>query len=233
MEKEEQNWVKLKLTVTGASTLWTLLSSTRISIALRQRAFTSDSLRGSHRLSCSICLSRSDMFAVCRNPPRSGLPSTLSNPYSSPSLTAPSRTSDDISGFPLSSLIYLPYHRLVVQLFSSSGNFPSLPPTPSPSLSTHFFFQKSLSLSFDWFGIWGFCDSRCCPLNIFAYIYIYIFTPSPFFFFFFWENSYFLFYFFIICGSCFSFSFGWWWWNYTFFFFFIFIIYIILIIKIN
>lgn len=50
------------LTVTGASTLWTLLSSTRISMALRHRAFTSDSLSGSHFFSCSICLSRSDIF---------------------------------------------------------------------------------------------------------------------------------------------------------------------------
>lgn len=48
--------------MTGASTLWTLLSSTRISIALRQRAFTSDSFNGSHFFSCSICLSRSDIF---------------------------------------------------------------------------------------------------------------------------------------------------------------------------
>ena len=48
------------LTVTGASTLWTLLSSTRISMALRHRAFTSDSFRGSHLFNCSICLSKSD-----------------------------------------------------------------------------------------------------------------------------------------------------------------------------
>jgi hypothetical protein len=47
--------------VTGASTRCTLLSSTRISIALRQRAFTSDSLSGSQRFSCSICRSRSDI----------------------------------------------------------------------------------------------------------------------------------------------------------------------------
>lgn len=55
-------------TVTGASTLWTLLSSTRISMALRQRAFTSDSLRGSHRFSCSICLSRSDDISLSLSP---------------------------------------------------------------------------------------------------------------------------------------------------------------------
>lgn len=60
------NWrlVTKVLTVTGASTLWTLLSSTRISMALRQRALTSDSLRGSQFFSCSICLSRSDIFAL-------------------------------------------------------------------------------------------------------------------------------------------------------------------------
>ena len=54
--------------MTGASTLWTLLSSTRISMALRQRAFTSDSLRGSHFFSCSICLSRSDISLSSQNP---------------------------------------------------------------------------------------------------------------------------------------------------------------------
>lgn len=47
-------------TVTGASTRCTLLSSTRISMALRQSALTSASVRGSHRFSCSICRSRSD-----------------------------------------------------------------------------------------------------------------------------------------------------------------------------
>ena len=42
-------------TVTGASTRWTLLSSTRISRALAQRALTSASLMYSQFLSCSIC----------------------------------------------------------------------------------------------------------------------------------------------------------------------------------
>ena len=40
--------------MTGASTLCTLLSSTRISRAFSQRIFTSFSGRGSHFLSCSI-----------------------------------------------------------------------------------------------------------------------------------------------------------------------------------
>jgi hypothetical protein len=46
------------LTVTGASTLCTLLSSTRISRARRQRAFTSPSRRYSHLLRRSICSSK-------------------------------------------------------------------------------------------------------------------------------------------------------------------------------
>ena len=50
---------QMELTVTGASTRCTLLSSTRISRALAQSDFTSDSLRYSHRRSCSICRSRS------------------------------------------------------------------------------------------------------------------------------------------------------------------------------
>lgn len=52
---------KSTLTVTGASTRWTLLSSTSISIAFKHRALTSDSLSGSQFFNCSICLSRSDM----------------------------------------------------------------------------------------------------------------------------------------------------------------------------
>ena len=47
-------------TVTGASTLWTLDSSTKISLALAQRVLTSLSLMISQFLSCSICLSKSD-----------------------------------------------------------------------------------------------------------------------------------------------------------------------------
>ena len=47
------------LTITGESTLCTLLSSTKISRALAQRAFTSLSLIISHRFNCSICLSKS------------------------------------------------------------------------------------------------------------------------------------------------------------------------------
>ncbi len=49
----------MKLTVTGESTLCTLLSSTRISRALAHKAFTSLSLMTSHLLNCSICRSRS------------------------------------------------------------------------------------------------------------------------------------------------------------------------------
>jgi hypothetical protein len=48
------------LTVTGASTLCTFPSSTSISLARRQSALTSHSLRYSHRLSLSICESRDD-----------------------------------------------------------------------------------------------------------------------------------------------------------------------------
>lgn len=48
-------------TVTGASTLWTLLSSINISLALSQRLFTSDSFKYSHFFSLSICSSRSEM----------------------------------------------------------------------------------------------------------------------------------------------------------------------------
>ena len=52
------------LTVTGASTRWTLLSSTRISLARRHRAFTSPSRRYSHRLSRSICSSREELHTA-------------------------------------------------------------------------------------------------------------------------------------------------------------------------
>ena len=52
------------LTVTGASTRWTLLSSTRISRARRHRAFTSPSRRYSHRLSRSICSSREELHTA-------------------------------------------------------------------------------------------------------------------------------------------------------------------------
>lgn len=48
----------LLLTVTGASTRCTLLSSTRISLARRHRALTSPSLKYSHRLRRSICSSK-------------------------------------------------------------------------------------------------------------------------------------------------------------------------------
>ena len=48
-----------KLTVTGESTLCTLLSSTRISRALAHKALTSDSLMISHLLNWSICRSKS------------------------------------------------------------------------------------------------------------------------------------------------------------------------------
>lgn len=48
----------MALTVTGASTLCTLLSSTNISLARRHRAFTSPSRRYSHRLRRSICSSK-------------------------------------------------------------------------------------------------------------------------------------------------------------------------------
>lgn len=54
--------------MTGESTLWTLLSSTRISRAFAHRALTSDSLIISHRRSCSICRSKSlksDIFYPC------------------------------------------------------------------------------------------------------------------------------------------------------------------------
>lgn len=44
--------------MTGASTLWTLLSSTRISRAFAQRTLTCDSLIISHRFNCSICWSK-------------------------------------------------------------------------------------------------------------------------------------------------------------------------------
>ena len=53
-----------QLTVTGASTRWTLLSSTRISLARRHRAFTSPSRRYSHRLSRSICSSREELHTA-------------------------------------------------------------------------------------------------------------------------------------------------------------------------
>ena len=58
-----------QLTVTGASTLWTLLSSTRISLALRQRALTSPSLRYSHLRSRSICSSRLELHTAAPCPP--------------------------------------------------------------------------------------------------------------------------------------------------------------------
>ncbi len=54
-------FLQTELTVTGASTLWTLLSSTRISLALKHRALTSPSRRYSHRLSRSICSSREEL----------------------------------------------------------------------------------------------------------------------------------------------------------------------------
>ena len=53
--------VMLCLTVTGASTLCTLLSSTKISLALAQRSLTSDSLRKVPFLRVSICLSSSEV----------------------------------------------------------------------------------------------------------------------------------------------------------------------------
>jgi hypothetical protein len=57
------------LTVTGASTLWTLLSSTRISLARRHSALTSPSRRYSHRLSRSICSSREELHIAPPPPP--------------------------------------------------------------------------------------------------------------------------------------------------------------------
>lgn len=54
-----RNSFKNPLTVTGASTLWTLLSSTKISLVLAQRSFTSLSLRNWPPLRISIYLSRS------------------------------------------------------------------------------------------------------------------------------------------------------------------------------
>ena len=58
--KQRDQFVVLQLTVTGVSTLWTLLSSTKISIAFMHRALTSASFSGSHLLSCSIWRSKSD-----------------------------------------------------------------------------------------------------------------------------------------------------------------------------
>ena len=55
-------------TVTGASTRCTLLSSTRISRALAHRALTSASLMYSHRRSCSIWRSRSEVPAMAVRP---------------------------------------------------------------------------------------------------------------------------------------------------------------------
>lgn len=49
----------IKITVTGESTRWTLLSSTRISRAFAHRALTSASCIISHLFNCSICLSKS------------------------------------------------------------------------------------------------------------------------------------------------------------------------------
>ena len=58
IERRQKETRKVELTVTGTSTLSTLLSSTRISFAFAQRALTSLSGMHSHRLSCSICLSK-------------------------------------------------------------------------------------------------------------------------------------------------------------------------------
>ena len=60
--RRRQGKGKGKPTVTGASTRCTLLSSTRISMALRHNAFTSPSFKASHRRSCSIWRSKSDIF---------------------------------------------------------------------------------------------------------------------------------------------------------------------------
>ena len=51
-------------TVTGASTRCTLLSSTRISRALKHKALTSPSLKYSHRLRRSICSSKQEFPAA-------------------------------------------------------------------------------------------------------------------------------------------------------------------------
>lgn len=110
----------LELTVTGASTLCTLLSSTRISIAFIQSAFTSDSFSGSHRFSCSICLSRSDMMRYPTSSVRDPLPSAHSHartdhqcllPFISTCLTL----SSTLRSSPLSSIkttppIFLPHN---------------------------------------------------------------------------------------------------------------------------
>lgn len=53
-------------TVTGASTLCTLLSSIRISRALSHKALTSDSFKYSHFLSRSICSSRSEIDTISK-----------------------------------------------------------------------------------------------------------------------------------------------------------------------
>ena len=53
------SWIYAKLivhTVTGASTTWTLLSSTRISLALMHSRLTCSSDIGVHWMSCSIWL---------------------------------------------------------------------------------------------------------------------------------------------------------------------------------
>jgi hypothetical protein len=49
-------YTKKKLTVTGESILWTLLSSTKISRALLHNSLTSDSVISSQRRNFSICL---------------------------------------------------------------------------------------------------------------------------------------------------------------------------------
>ena len=67
------SFVKTELTVTGASTLWTLLSSTRISLALKHRALTSPSRRYSHRLSRSICSSREELHIAPPPAPVAGV----------------------------------------------------------------------------------------------------------------------------------------------------------------
>ena len=58
--------------MTGESTLCTLLSSTKISLALAQRDLTSHSLMISHRLNCSICRSKSELEPP--DPPPPGVP---------------------------------------------------------------------------------------------------------------------------------------------------------------
>ena len=59
-------------TVTGASTLCTLLSSIKISRALSHRLLTSDSFRYSHFFNRSICSSRSETDDMARQQEREG-----------------------------------------------------------------------------------------------------------------------------------------------------------------